>query len=42
MGFKKLSETDVLSFDINGTVVGTNSEGLGRFEIKDLAKEIKG
>lgn len=42
MGFKKLSETDVLSFDINGTVVGTNSEGFGRFEIKDLAKEIKG
>lgn len=42
MGFKNLSKTDVLSFDINGTVVGTNSEGLGRFEIKDLAKEIKG
>ncbi len=42
MGFNRLSETDILSFDIDGTVVGTNSEGLGRFKIKDLVGEIVG
>ncbi len=42
MGFKSLSQTDIRTINLHGTVIATDDDGLCRFKINDLVHEIKG